>query len=128
MKLAKHIIKWENEGGYYTPIGTIRRVQDTERILQEIKKLKEKGECSLSDLNNLFDMLEEEPVKMQVLFNAFQILRLEHMKSFIVSLEDAKNDIDIRKIVDNYKDKMIKRNEAFLKSIEMATICKFYKR
>jgi len=119
------------------PIGSIRILEDEDRILAKINKLKTKleveGSITKSEVDELWNMFEEESIKMAILFNSFCIVKfkeLEELRSKLFSSGfngSEKNNEEIKDKIRSYKDIVGIRDELHLKSIEISSILRFYK-
>ncbi len=114
-ELAEEVWRKESPIGVYTP-------KDKDQILSLVNDLKEKYEHS--KLNELLKIFDDEPIKMPVLFNAFQLVKLWQLQDLYKGLKERKVEEELQKYFD---ETVTFRDELFLKSIEISTICKFYK-
>ena len=109
-KLANEVISNE------VPIGVYRKV-DSGEIIKKINELKlHSSNISKEQFNEVFDMLQETPVEIPVLFNTFILVKIKQMNSLHEALfkDNELNSIEA------YVRDTAQRSELFLKSIAVS--------
>jgi len=106
------------------PIGTYLD-KEVLKSLQEVNF----DEIESELLNNAIAMLEEEPVTVGILSNAFQIIKLRELVDLEKDVTKASEDKEVLKeVLKNYEERVRKRDELFLKSLEIIEVYNFYKK